>query len=202
MAPRLIAAGMRPLLPPLLPSTKTSSPHRFRQDRRILLLASSCSPPLPPSLSPSPPLPALRSFTIALASTTPISVPSTGCRCTTALFRPISLSTTKIRHLFALSLTLLCATNLPHFVASSACPSSIRLIPSVIFAGILLFPRTNFDSNRSIPRERYIIFSLAFSERAFRSIPRYLGSYNKIERWKRRRRIRREEKAIGYSRGV
>lgn len=54
MAPRLIAAGMRPLLPPLLPSTKTSSPHRFRQDRRILLLASSCSPPPSPLPLPLP----------------------------------------------------------------------------------------------------------------------------------------------------
>lgn len=62
--------------PPPFPARSTNSPSC------LLLLP----PPPPSALSPL----------IALASTTPISVPSTGCRCT-ALFRPISLSLSPLR---------------------------------------------------------------------------------------------------------
>lgn len=139
--------------PPPFPARSTNSPSC------LLLLP----PPPPSALSPL----------IALASTTPISVPSTGCRCT-ALFRPISLSLSlssapsKIRHLFALAL----AHFTLHDKFATLCrflrvPLFVRLIPSVIFAGILLFPRNRFDSRRSIPREKYIIFFLAFESRSY-----------------------------------
>lgn len=173
MAPRLIAAGMRPLLPPLLPSTKTSSPHRFRQDRRILLLASSCSLPPPPYSALSPSLSHQQ-------HRFPFPPSSTGCRCT-ALFRPISSPLPRPKSTSSLLLHFTFTRNSRQFLVSFLSVSlSLSLRPLNHRIRLIAYDaRGNFRKNitfprtiRSIPREKYNLFPSSHSDyrRAF-SIP-------------------------------